>query len=118
MPVLDIAAPPVSLCRGCGNPVASDHDAVYCEPCQRSRRDYRPQHDPLFADTLLALLQSRSGHPVHVYRELGIESCGIQAWRCVRDHIARFRRHGHVIVGKHDGTYTYHLKSARASRRR
>lgn len=50
---------------------------------------------------------------MRVYRELGIEHCGQAAWRCVRDHIDRFRRHGHEIKGSHAGTYTY-LGSARA----
>ncbi len=104
-------------CRGCGNPVAHDHgDDLYCGSCQRARRDYHPSQDPDFADALLGLLRANKRRRVHVYRELGIESCGIEGWRCVRNHIARFRRHGVVISGFHDGTYIYRYtkRNARA----
>jgi len=44
---------------------------------------------------------------VHVYRELGIESAAPQVWWCVKGHIRRLKRHGYVIEGSHDGTWTY-----------
>jgi hypothetical protein len=115
--------PAERLCRGCGTPVAHDHDGdLFCSACQRARRHYDPRHDPDFPEALLELLTSHPRRPLHVYRELGIEHCGLVAWRCVRDHIARFRRHGHQIVGRHDGTYEYRgrrvPRNARAARRR
>ena len=95
-------------CRGCGNPVAHDHAGdLFCSACQSARRTYDPRHDPGFAEALLALLKANPGRPIHVHRELGIEHCGLVAWRCVQVHIRRFRRHGHRIVGHHDGTYVY-----------
>jgi len=112
-------------CRGCGTPLARDHDAdLFCSACTVARRHYDPRHDPAFADALLALLTARPRRRVHVYRELGIEHCGLATWRCVQVHVRRFRRHGHVIVGRHDGTYEYRGKRpprngrARRSRRR
>lgn len=71
------------------------------------RRTYNPCHDPLFGDELLALLVSRRGEAVRVYRELGIGHCGREGYNCVHAHVRRFVRHGHVIVGSHGGTYTY-----------
>ena len=95
-------------CHLCGRPLAADHcgDSL-CSPCRLKRRDYNPKHDPQFADRLLGLLTSHQGQPIHVYRELGIQSCGMVGWKCVQNHVERFRRHGVVIVGRHDGTYTY-----------
>lgn len=112
-----------SICRACGNPVAYDHAGdLFCSACQRSRRDYDPRHDRYFAAALLALLTASPGRPVSVYRELGIEHCGLPAWRCVQVHVRRFRRHGHRIVGHHDGTYVYlgetNAQSGRARGRR
>lgn len=96
------------LCRNCGTPVAHDHVGdLFCSACQRSRRDYDPRHDAGFPEALLAVLIASPGRPVSVYRELGIEHCGLVAWRCVQVHIRRFRRNGHRIVGSHDGTYVY-----------
>jgi hypothetical protein len=95
-------------CHGCGNPIAHDHAAdLFCSACQSARRAYDPRHDPRFSEALLALLKEHQGQPIHVHRELGIASCGLAAWRCVQVHIRRFRRHGHVIVGRHDGTCEY-----------
>jgi len=95
-------------CRGCGSPVAHDHAGdLFCSACQRARRDYDPSHDRHFAAALLALLTANPDRPVNVYSELGIEHCGQSAWRCVQVHVRRFRRHGHLIVGRHDGTYEY-----------
>lgn len=68
---------------------------------------YRPWHDPLFGDALLALLVASEGTPVHVHRELGIEHCGRPGYDCVHAQIRKFRRHGCEIVGGHGGTYTY-----------
>lgn len=53
------------------------------------------------------MLVENKGRPVNVYRALGIRSCGRAAWSCVIVHVRRFRRHGYVIRGAHDGTYTY-----------
>jgi hypothetical protein len=53
------------------------------------------------------VLVESKGRPVNVYRALGIRSCGVVAWKCAANHIERFRRHGYVIHGAHDGTYTY-----------
>lgn len=53
------------------------------------------------------MLIENKGRPVSVYRALGIRSCGVVAWKCTANHIERFRRHGYVIRGAHDGTYTY-----------
>jgi hypothetical protein len=87
-----------------------------------ARRDYDPRHDPRFPEALLELLKAHPRRPVSVYRELGIEHCGLVAWRCVQVHVRRFRRHGHRIVGRHDGTYEYRGQRAprngRAGRRR
>ena len=110
-------------CRDCGNPIAHDHAAdLFCSACQRTRRDYDPRHDRHFAAALLALLTANPGRPINVYRELGIEHCGLPAWRCVQVHVRRFRRHGHRIVGRHDGTYEYlgetRARSGRARGRR
>ena len=112
---------PERLCRGCGNPVARDHYGdLFCGPCRIARRSYNPACDPDFADTLLALFQANPRQRLHVYRELGIEHCGLAAWTCVQNHIRRLRRHGHVIIGRHDGTYEYlgprPTRNARASR--
>jgi hypothetical protein len=102
------AEPQTRPCRTCGNPVAHDHAADFlCSACQRSRRDYDPRHDRRFAGALLALPTANPGRPVNVYRELGVEHCGLPAWRCVQVHVRRFRRHGQRIVGRHDGTYEY-----------
>jgi len=96
------------LCRACGCQVARDHEGDHlCGPCQRERRKYDPRWDPDFADVLLALLIGNKRRPVHVYRELDIEHCGVVGWECVKVHIRRFRRHGYRISGCHDGTYTY-----------
>lgn len=110
-------------CHGCDNAIAHDHgEDLYCGPCQRARRGYHPAHDPAFAGKLLELLCANPRRRIHVYRELGIESCGLEAWRCVRTHVRRFRRHGHRITGHHDGTYEYRgqraAQSGRAQRRR
>jgi hypothetical protein len=95
-------------CRGCGNPVAHDHAGdLFCSACQSARRTYDPRHDPGFGEALLALLKANPDRPIRVHRELGVEHCGLAAWRCVQVHIRRFRRHGHRIVGHHDGTYVY-----------
>ena len=102
------APPQIRSCRNCGNPVAHDHAGdLFCSACQSARRTYDPRHDPGFGEALLALLKANSDRPIHVHRELGIEHCGLIAWRCVQVHIRRFRRHGHIIVGRHDGTYEY-----------
>jgi len=96
------------FCRSCGTPVARDHSGdLFCSACTITRRHYDPRHDPAFADSLLELLTSHPRCPLHVYRELGVEHCGLSAWRYVQVHVRRFRRHGHVIVGRHDGTYEY-----------
>jgi hypothetical protein len=98
----------IRSCRNCGNPVAHDHASdLFCSACQRARCTYDPRHDPGFGETLLALLKANPGRPIHVHRELGIEHCGLAAWRCVQVHMRRLRRHGHIIVGCHDGTYEY-----------
>jgi hypothetical protein len=100
--------PQTHPCRSCGTPIAHDHASdFHCSACQQARRDYDPRHDRDFAAALLALLTANPGRPVNVYRELGIERCGLPAWRCVQVHIRRFRRHGHRIVGHHNGTYVY-----------
>ena len=95
-------------CLGCGNPIARDHAGdLFCSACQTARRAYDPRHDPGFAEALLTLLREHPQQPIHVHRELAIEHCGLAAWRCVQVHIRRFRRHGHRIVGHHNGTYVY-----------
>jgi len=94
-------------CIFCGAILAHDHhDTVVCSPCVVQRAAYNPFHDAGLPARLLAVLQLHRNEPVNVYRELGIESCGSMAWICVQNHIRRFRRHGHVIVGGH-GTYEY-----------
>lgn len=95
-------------CRRCGTRLANDHASDrFCSACQHALSSYKPQHNPAFADTLLALLLANPGKPISVYRELGIECCGLPAWRCVQVHVRRFRRRGHRIVGHHNGTYVY-----------
>lgn len=101
----------------CGCVLREGHDGGRCECCERKRRAYDPRHDPTFGDRLLALLVANRRKPVNVYRALSIEHCGLAGWRCVRDHVARFRRHGHVILGAHDGTYRY-LRHVERNRKR
>lgn len=57
------------------------------------------------------MLLENPGRPVNVYRELGITHCARDAHIAVWVHIRYLRRHGYVIVGSHDGTYTYHCQS-------
>jgi hypothetical protein len=110
-------------CADCGCVLRSGHQGR-CECCERAHLAYRPEHDPGFGTRLLTVLRANRGRPVNVYRALGIRHCGLSGWRCVQNHIERFRRHGHVIVGRHDGTYEYVRQmtrgrlrgSARASR--
>jgi hypothetical protein len=104
-------------CRDCGTPLAYDHAAdLFCSACQRARCARDPRHDPAFPDRLLDLLRSNPRRPLNVYRELGIEPYGPIAWDCVKIHVRRFRRHGHEIVGRHDGTYEYRRKIRRVRR--
>jgi hypothetical protein len=109
-------------CRDCGTPLAHDHGFdLFCSTCQRARCACDPRHDPTFASRLLELLKSNRRRPVNVYRELGVEPYGLIAWRCVQVHVRRFRRHGHRIIGRHDGTYEYRgqraVRNGRARRR-
>jgi hypothetical protein len=82
------ASQPDHLCRSCGTPVAHDHATdLFCSACQRARRRYDPRHDPHFPEALLELLTAPRRRPVSVYRELGIEHCGLVTWGCVRVHV-------------------------------
>lgn len=95
------------ICPRCSCTLAGDNDGPFCSPCKRWLQDHNPLLDPVLADRLLELLTTRPGQRVNVYRELGIEHCGRDAWVCVKNHIERFRRHGHRIIGRHDRTYEY-----------
>ncbi len=94
-------------CLFCGCVLSRRHGSLVCSPCRGARRDCHPAHDRELRRRLLELLRDNPRHRLNVYRELGIEHCGAEAWVCVKGHVRYLRRHGHVILGHHDGTYEY-----------
>lgn len=99
-------------CPSCGCYLASDDHLPVCSPCRRryrhARRDgYRPQHDASLRARVLAALQAHRGQRINVYRTLGMWPCGLEEWIAVKGHVRYLRRHGHAVLGYHDGTYLY-----------
>ena len=107
-------------CRSCGGPLALDNPSLHCSPCRAARRDYHPAHDPTLRRRLFeVLVHTRlTGRPVNVYRELGIEHCGEEAWICIKGHVRWLRRRGCLIEGSRDGTYRYLGRSGSRGRQR
>lgn len=100
-------------CRGCGCLLSRDHQgALWCSPCQRSRRDYNPRHDPHFIDQLLALFVSHEGQRISPQDELCISPLFRKA---IQDGIRSLRRQGHIIeaVERRRG-YTYLGRSTKS----
>lgn len=112
LPVTATPADDARRCPSCGCFLAADDPSPVCTPCVSSYRSsrrsgYRPAHDAELRSRLLSVLLRNRGRRVNVYQALGMWPGCVDEWTAVKVHVRLLRRHGHDIIGYHDGTYLY-----------